>query len=146
MVCFMPIIPWKPFSDLDRFFEDDDWFLPIVPRWDLIKPAMDVYETDEDVVAEVSIPDFDPEKIDVSVKDGVLTVNGKIDEKKEEKEKGYWRKEIRRGSFERMIRLPVAVKEDAVDATYEKGVLKIVIPKIKVKPTSKVKIKVKEKK
>jgi HSP20 family protein len=142
----MPIIPWKPFSDLERFFEDEDWFLPVMPRWGAMKPAMDVYETDKDVVAEVNIPDFDPEKVDISVKDGVLTVSGKMDEKKEEKEKGYWRKEIRKGSFERMVRLPVAVKEDAVDATYEKGVLKIVMPKTEAQPTSKVKIKVKENK
>lgn len=142
----MPIIPWKPFSDLERFFDDDDLFLSVVPRWGAVKPAMDIYETDKEVVVEVSIPDFEPEKIDVSVKDGVLTVSGKMDEKKEEKEKGYWRKEIRKGSFERMVRLPVAVKEDAVDATYEKGVLKIVMPKTGTKPASKVKIKVKENK
>jgi HSP20 family protein len=143
----MPIIPWKPFSDLERFFEDDDWLLPVLPRWGAMKPAMDVYETEKDVVAEVSIPDFDPEKVDVSVKDGILIVSGKMDEKKEEQDKGYWRKEIRKGSFERMVRLPAAVKEDAVDATYEKGVLKIVMPKAEVRPTSKkIKIKIKENK
>lgn len=141
----MPIIPWKPFSDLDRLFEDDDWFLPVIPRWGGIKPAMDIYETDKDVIAEISIPDFDPEKVDVSVKDGVLTVSGRMDEQKEEKDKGYWKKEIRKGSFERIIRLPVTVKEDAVEATYEKGILKIKMPKIKPKPTAKIKIKVKEK-
>lgn len=68
-----------------------------------------------------------------------------MDEKKEEKEKGYWRREIRTGSFERMVRLPVAVKEDAVEATYEKGVLKIVMPKAEAKPSSKVKIQIKGK-
>ena len=73
-------------------------------------------------------------------------MSGKIDEKKEEKEKDYWRKEIRKGSFERMMRLPVAVKEDAIEATYDKGVLKVVMPKAKAKPSSKVKIKVKENK
>ncbi len=141
----MSLIPWKPFSDLDKFFSDDDWLLPVFPRLDLTKPAMDVKETDKEVVAEVEIPGFDPEKVDVSVEDGVLRVKGSMDEKKEEKEKGYWRKEIRTGSFERMVRLPVAVKEDAVEATYEKGVLKIVMPKAEAKPTSKVKIQVKEK-
>jgi len=139
----MPIIPWKPFSDLDKFFGDDDWFLPIIPHWDTAKPAMDVYETDKEVIAEVNLPGIDPEKVDVSVKDGVLKVSGGMEEKKEEKEKGYWRKEIRKGSFERMVRLPVTVKEDAIDATYEKGVLKIVMPKTETKPTSKVKIKIK---
>ncbi len=141
----MSLIPWRPFSDLDKFFGDDDWLLPVFPRVDMTKPAMDVKETDKEVVAEVEIPGFDPEKVDVSVEDGVLRVKGSMDEKKEEKEKGYWRKEIRTGSFERMVRLPVAVKENAVEATYEKGVLKIVMPKAEAKPSAKVKIRVKEK-
>ncbi len=141
----MSLIPWKPFSDLDKFFGDDDWLLPVFPRVDMTKPAMDVKETDKEVIAEVEIPGFDPEKVDVSVEDGVLRVKGSMDEKKEEKEKGYWRREIRKGSFERMVHLPVAVKEDAVLATYEKGVLKITMPKAEAKPSSKVKIQVKEK-
>jgi HSP20 family protein len=141
----MSLIPWRPFSDWDKFFGDEDWLLPVLPRLNMTKPAMDVRETDKEVIAEVEIPGFDPEKVEVSVKGGVLRVSGKMDEKKEEKEKGYWRREIRTGSFERMVRLPVAVKEDAVEATYEKGILKIVMPKAETKPSSKVKIRVKSK-
>jgi len=141
----MPLIPWKPFFDLDKFFGDDDWLLPVFPRTGFIRPAMDIKETDKEVIAEVEIPGFDPEKIDVSVEDGVLRVKGSMEEKKEEKEKGYWRKEIRAGSFERAVRLPVAVKENEVEATYEKGILKIVMPKSETKPSSRVKIQVKGK-
>jgi len=124
----MSLIPWGPFSNLDKFFNDEDWLLPIFPRTEFTKPAMDIYETDKNVIAEVNVPDFDPEKLDVSIENGILRVSGKMDEKKEEKEKGYWRKEIRKGSFERMLRLPIAVKEDSVEATYEKGILKITMP------------------
>lgn len=141
----MSLIPWKPFSDIDKFFGDDDWLLPVFPRTELVKPAMDIKETDKEVIAEVEIPGFDPEKVDVAVEDGVLRVKGSTDEKKEEKEKGYWRREIRKGSFERVVRLPVAVKEDAVEATYEKGLLKIVMPKAGARPSSKIKIQVKGK-
>lgn len=141
----MALIPWRPFSDLERFFDDEDWLMPVFPRFEFGKPAIDVKETDKEVIAEVEVPGFNPEKIGVSVENGILKVNGVMDEKKEEKEKGYWRREIHRGSFERMIRLPVAVKEDAVEATYEKGILKIVMPKAETKPSSKVKIQVKEK-
>lgn len=138
----MSLIPWN----FDKFFGDgDDWLLPVFPRVELAKPAMDIKETDDSVVAEIEIPGFDPQKIDVTVEDGVLQVSGKMDETKEEKEKGYWRKEIRKGSFKRMVRLPVAVKENELEATYEKGVLKIVMPKAKVKSSKKVKIKVKGK-
>lgn len=142
----MALIPWRPFFDLNRFFEEDDWLLPVFSWSDLGKPAMDIKETEKELVAEVEAPGFDPEKFDVSVKDGVLRVKGQIDERKEEKEKGYLRKEIRRGSFERAIRLPVPIKENEVEATYEKGVLKIVMPKAEVKPVKQVKIKVKKEK
>jgi HSP20 family protein len=141
----MSIIPWRSFSDLDKFFEDDDWLVPAFSRLSIGKPAMDVKETDKEIIAEVEIPGFDPEKVEVLVKDGVLKIKGTMDEKKEEKEKGYWRREIRRGSFERMMRLPTTVKENAVKATYEKGILKIVMPKTEAKPSSKVKIQLKEK-
>lgn len=141
----MSLIPWKPFSSLEKFFEDDDWFFPVFSRKDLTGPAMDVYETDKEVVAEVSLPDFDPEKINIEVENGTLRISGKVDEKKEEKKKGYWRKEIRKESFERTITLPVAVKEDKVEATYEKGMLKIVMPKVETKPIAKTKIKIKSK-
>jgi len=141
----MVLIPWKPYFDLEKFFEEDDWFLPVVSHFGVVKPAIDIYETEKNLVVEVNVPDCDPKKIEVSVKDGVLRVSGGIDEKKEEKDKGYWRKEIRRGTFERMVRLPIAVKESAVEAVYEKGLLKITIPKAEVKPASKVKIKIKEK-
>jgi len=141
----MPLIPWKPFSDLEKFFGDDEWLLPVLPRLDLKQPAMDIKETDKAIIAEVEIPGFDPEKVEVSVEDNVLRVKGSMDEKKEEKEKGYWRKEIRTGSFERMVRLPVALKENSVEATYEKGILKIVMPKAETKSAAKVKIKVKGK-
>jgi len=140
----MAIIPWKPFNEIDRFFSDEDWFLPVLPRFQA-GPVMDVYETDKNVVAEVNLPGVDPEKVDVSVKNGVLRVSGASEEKSEEKKKGYWRKEIRKGSFERAIRLSSEVQEDKVDATYEKGVLKIVIPKTKEKAAEKkIKIKVKD--
>lgn len=139
----MAIIPWKPF-DIDKFFEDEDWFLPMA-GWVGLKPAMDIYETDKDVIAEINLPGIDPEKIDISVKDGILKVSGSSEEKKEEKEKGYWRKEIRRGSFERSARLPAQIKEDRIDAIYDKGVLKIVMPKAIEKEIEKrTKIKVRQ--
>jgi len=141
----MALIPWRPFSDLERFFEEEDWFMPVLPRFKPIKPAMDVYETDNEVIAEVDLPDFDPKNVDIVVEDDILRVSGKMEEKKEEKKRDYWRKEIRKGAFERVVRLPVAVKKEDVEATYEKGILKIVMPKAKAKPLSKVKVKVKGK-
>jgi HSP20 family protein len=138
------LIPWRSFSDLDNFFGNNDWFLPILPRGEFVKPAMNVYETDKDIVAELNVPGFDPEKIDIAVENLMLKVSGKVEEKTEEKGRGYLRKEIHTGSFERMINLPTAIKFEDIQATYEKGILKIIMPKVNAKPSSKVKIKIKE--
>lgn len=140
----MAIIPWKPFDELDRFFEDENWLSIPRMRMSMRFPEMDVYEKDNNVVAEINVPGFDPKNFDISVKDGILRVRGNAEEKKEEKNKNYWRKEIRSNSFERAVSLPSSVNEDKIDATYEKGVLKLVIPKSPEKQQGK-KIEVKAK-
>lgn len=140
----MSLIPWRPLGHIDELFRNEDWLVPAFSRAELTRPAMDVYETQTAVIAEVNIPDFDPEKIDISLENGMLTISGTQSEEKEEKnEKGYWRKEIRKGSFERMVTLPTKVREDAVDAVYEKGILKITMPKTEERKSEKVSIRVK---
>ena len=152
----MSLIPWRPFRDIDRFFEDwewpEDWFEK--PRWKKLVPAlrapkMDIYEEGNNVVAEVELPGVNPKNIEVEVKDNVLKVEAKSEEKKEEKKKGYYRKELSRGFYKRVVPLPVEVKGEKAEANYEEGILKITIPK--VKPVKKkeekgIKIKVKGKK
>lgn len=140
----MAIIPWKPLGDLDKFFRDEDWFLPVAFRANV--PAMDIYETEKDVVAKINLPGVDPGKVDISIKDQVLRVSGENEEKTEEKKKGYWRREIRQGSFERAISLPAAVKENSVEATYDKGVLEIIMPKAEAAKSAEKKIQIKIKK
>lgn len=138
----MNIIPRKPFRELDDFFGDDDWFLPVFPRRGS-EPEMDVYETEKEIVAEISLPDMEEKDVKVSVEDGVLRVVGEKEEKDEEKGKNYWRREIRKGSFERAVALPSEVDEDKTEATYEKGVLKITMPKVEQKKKTGKEIKVK---
>ncbi len=137
----MALIIWEPFGDIDRFFED----LPSLafPKmgWDL---AVDVYEKDNNVIAEMNLPGIDPEKIDISVEDNYLRVTGSREESKEEKQKHYYSKEIRRGSFERMVRLPATVQKSKVTAEYKNGGLTITLPKTTETKTGKVKIQVKK--
>jgi len=137
----MFLVPWKPFEEIEKLFREEDLF-PVIPtRWQKV-PRMDVYETDKDIVAEVEAPGVKPENIDISLRDGVLTIKGQGEEKKEEKDKNYYRKEIRKGYFERSVVLPTEVKEEEVKATYKDGVLKIVMPKKEEKETKGTKIKV----
>jgi len=141
----MALIKWTPFGDLDRFFEDED-FIPMIPTIKAFRPEVDVYEEKNKVVVEMPLAGVDPKKVDISVEDRGLTVKGSTEEKKEEKKKDYYRKEIRRGSFERYITLPTEVRGDKAKAESVDGMLKIVIPKKAVTRKKKVAVKVKSKK
>lgn len=136
----MALIPWKP-SDLDRFFENDDWFFPVRRLGELGGPAMDLYETDKEVIAELNAPGMNADNFDVTVKDGLLSVRGSAEEEKEDKGKGYWKKEIHRGSFERAVRLLSPVKESGVSATYTKGILRVTMQKAEEKAPPQIKVK-----
>lgn len=129
----MPIVPFRPFRDLDRWFEED-W--PEFPRFPMVRtPRMDIYEDNGNVIAEVELPGIDPKNIDIEVKENYLRVEAKKEEKKEEKEKGYYKKELSRGYYKRVVPLPVEVVGGKAQADYKEGILKITIPK--VKPTKK---------
>jgi HSP20 family protein len=121
---------------LERFLDDDFFgFVPAVKRH--TEPAMDMYQTEKELVVELQVPKMDPKDITVTVEDGVLKVEGGREEEKEQKGKEYFRREIRRGRFARMLSLPVHVQEDATKASFEHGVLKIVMPKAEqAKPKS----------
>lgn len=96
---------------------------------------MDVYQTDNELVVEMQVPKMDPKDLKVTVEEGVLKVEGGSSEEKEEKGKEYFRREIRRGQFTRILSLPVSVKEGETKASFEHGVLKITMPKAEsVKP------------
>ncbi len=136
----MNLIPRKPFREIEEFFNDDDWFLPVFSRKEA-SPEMDIYETDDSVVAEISAPGMKAEDLSVTVENGILEVKGKSEHKEEKKEKGYYRKEIRKGSFERAVRLPSNVNESKVEASYEDGILKLRAPKIEGSKGREIEIK-----
>jgi len=145
----MPLIPYRPFWDLDRRFEEEwpeRWF-PRIPRVPIMRtPRMDIYEDNGNVVAEVELPGVDPKNIEVEVKDNVLKVEAKMEEKKEEKKKGYYRKELSKGYYKRAVPLPVEVIGEKAEASFEGGMLKVVVPKakpVKKEKEKRIKIKVK---
>lgn len=145
----MPIVPRHPFwGDLERFFEEWpelDWpggRRRLVPRMPMFRhPRMDIYETDGKIVAEIELPGVNPKNIEIEVKENVLRIEAKREEKKEEKRKGYYRKELSKGYYKRAVRLPAEVVGEKTEATYEEGVLKVVIPKMKPKKKEKEKKK-----
>ena len=89
-------------------------------------PAVDVYEDEHKVTLKIEVPGIDEKDIDVRVENNTLTVQG---ERKIEKEENYRRVERQYGSFTRTFTLPTTVDSEKVSANYDKGVLKITLPK-----------------
>jgi len=136
----MPI-KWKTFGDMEKSFQspeiptEEDW-VPFVPHFRSEEPAVDIYQDKKNLYIETPLIGIKPKDIKVSIEDNILTIQGKTEEKKELKEQDYLRKEIRRGSFSRSIKLPVPVKESSAQAESIGSILKITIPKT-AKSTSK---------
>jgi HSP20 family protein len=92
-------------------------------------PAVDVYEDEHKVTLKIEVPGIEEKDIDVRVENNTLTVHGERKIEKEEKEENYRRVERQYGSFVRTFTLPQTVDTENVSATYDKGVLKVSLPK-----------------
>ncbi len=124
----MALIKWTPFPFVDSF-EEMDKLMEWPNTGNSFTPAIDVYEDKDDVVVEAPLAGIDPEKVSIAIDNGVLTIKGESEKKSEVEEKNYYRKEVRTGSFYRAVSLPAKVDGDKAEATYEKGILKIRVPK-----------------
>jgi len=105
-------------------------------------PSLDIFETADSLVVRVELPGVDPNDVQLSVKGRTLELRG--EKKLEHVRTGvrFHRVERRFGSFSRSVELPCAVEVDEINATYEKGVLMIVMPKSKDRDGKAVKVKV----
>ena len=92
-------------------------------------PAIDMYEDKDNVIVEAQLAGIDPDKVDISIENDILTIKGESEKKSEVEDKNYYRKEIRRGSFYRNVQLPTHVIGDKASAIAEDGVLRISVPK-----------------
>jgi HSP20 family protein len=92
-------------------------------------PAVDVYEDEHNFTLKIEVPGIDEKDIDVRLENNTLTVHGERKIEKDEKEENYRRVERHYGSFTRTFTLPTTVDAENVAATYDKGVLKIALPK-----------------
>lgn len=137
----MSLIKWEPFDEFDRFFRDFP-ASPVLRGQGGLDLAVDVYEDGENLVAEMNLPGLRGDDIDVEVEDNHLRIAGRREEVEEKKGKSHYAKEIRRGSFERVVPLPDAVRADGTDASYKDGVLKVVMPKAERQAEKRVKVQV----
>jgi HSP20 family protein len=135
---------WRPFMglrrEIDRLFEDFDhggWGFPFrrslldfEPRWPgETAPAVDVAEKDRAYEIAAELPGIDPNNIEVKLANGVLTIKGEKKQETEEKKKNYYVSERRYGSFERSFQVPDGVDAEKIEASFNKGVLTLTLPK-----------------
>ena len=132
----MSLMKWEPF----KLFEDFP-LLPFTP-FRTFDFAVDIYEEKGNIIAEMNLPGMKLEDISVTFQNGSLKVAAKREEEKEKKEKDFFFKEIKRGTFERVIALPTNVKIDKTEAHYVNGVLKIVMPMVELPKVEKVRVTV----
>jgi HSP20 family protein len=110
----------------DRFWDGETLELTGSGEW---SPSMDFSETKDAFTVKVEVPGISPEDIQVGIRSGVLTIKGEKKEEVERKDERFYRMERAHGMFTRNVRLPAAVDETKVNATFSNGVLTILLPK-----------------
>lgn len=134
----MELAPWKPFGDpssyrkeIDRFFSR---FLGETPFLETFSahwfPAIEISETVDKVIVRAELPGLEAKNVGVSVSGDLLTIKGEKEQGEGEKGEHFHYEERYYGSFQRSVRLPVSVEVDKVEATFNKGILKIALPKV----------------
>jgi len=129
----MPI-KWQPFKGIERpsrlpdIFEEDEW-MPFIPAFRKDEPAVDIYQDKNNLYVELPLIGIKPKDVQISIENNILNVSGESQEKKEIKSEDYLRKEIRRGSFRKVVKLPIDVRSGKASAETTEGILKITIPK-----------------
>ncbi len=130
------ITRWDPFAEftglrraMDRAFVGPTIRTFYRPDTTDLTFPIDLYETGDSVVVRAVLPGMTPDDVDISVDDGNLTIKGETTRDEETKDDGWFRREIRYGSFSRVIPLPARVSHDKADAQFKDGVLNITLPK-----------------
>lgn len=125
---------WGVYDEFDNLF--DDFWRPARARraggetGGAFAPALDVTETDDEYRVRTDLPGVKKEDLDISIQDGVLTINAETRFEDEKKDAGRLiRQERRYGKFVRSMRLGDAVNVDKIKAEYQDGVLNLVLPK-----------------
>jgi len=105
-------------------------------------PAVDIYETEHELVVKVDLPEVDPKDLDIRVENNILTIRGERKFEKKVNEDNYLRVERAYGSFARSFTLANTVNSDAIKADYQNGVLTLTIPKREEAKPKQIKVNV----
>jgi len=98
-------------------------------------PAIDMYQTNNDVVVKAALPGIKAEEVQINVTGDTLTIKGELKQEEEKNDKSWHIREQRWGAFERSVMLPTGVISDKAKADFDNGILTITLPKSEaVKP------------
>jgi len=136
----MTLVKWTPKRNMFNVFDDVEKMINQAFGHSIlnkeitshVQPLLDVYETDNTIVASLDLPGVEKKDVEVSVSNGFLTISG---ERKNISSEGRIWQETSFGTFKRTFELTEAVVEDKIKAQFKNGVLKISLPKAEeVKP------------
>lgn len=135
------LIRWEPAREMmtlreamDRLF-DDAFTRPLSLREGWSVPAIDMYQTDDEIVVKAALPGVKADEVQINITGELLTLKGEIKQEEDKKEKAWHIHEQRYGSFERSVVLPTEVVADKAKAEFENGILTVTLPKAdEVKP------------
>lgn len=119
----------NPFDEIEQFFGRTPFGGDRVWGRDLRTADVDVAEYDDEFVVMADLPGYDREDIDVRATDGRLTISAEHDTEHEDGDRRYLRRERRHESVTRSVDLPASVIESDATATFQNGVLTVMLPK-----------------
>jgi len=134
----MALVRWEPFRELAALQNEmGRWMSTLAGGTGTVGngqsstwlPAVDVWETENELVLSFDLPGIPEDKIAVELDDNVLTVSGERERTQEHSSERFYRFERRHGSFSRSVTLPAGVTENDIAANYKDGVLEIRVPK-----------------
>ena len=144
----MALMRHNPFSDVDDFptglrvFQDTVNRLLSEPATRPWSPAVDIFETENELLLRADLPGLDIKDVDIEVENGTLSLRGERKYQNESKEGGFHRIERSYGSFARYFTMPDTVDTDSVKADYKQGVLTVTLPKKEVAKPRQIKVQV----
>jgi HSP20 family protein len=125
----MMLARWDPFRDLSSVEEEFDRLVGRAYSRSAWVPALDVRETDDRFELTIDLPGIEPGDVTVNYEDGTLSISGKREFSKEESGETWHRVERGFGTFARQVRLPRTADAERIEASFDRGVLTVAVPK-----------------
>jgi len=146
----MELVPWRPFRgelgslrrEMERLWNHALGETPLggtfLEEW---APSVDITETKDNFIVKAELPGLDAKDVNVSISGDILTIKGEKKKEEEEEDEHHHFIERYSGTFHRVLQLPSGVKGDEIEANYDKGILKVTLPKVEEAKKKEIEIK-----